>query len=110
MKPVTSAFKHVSTFFTLACFILFLSPRSASADPGIGGSGGGPRVGQLVTVQVCNDGESGELCRMVTYRIRPKSPPTELKCYVSNGEGGEVPCPEKLRIPGWLKRLNDSFN
>lgn len=99
-------------FYTFASGLLaalFIPFGFASADPGIGGSGGGPRVGQVVTVQVCDGGESGDQCRIVSYRVRPASKPEPVKCMAPHGEGGEVPCPEKVGVPAWLKRLNESF-
>lgn len=80
------------------------------ADPGMGGSGGGPRVGQMVTVKVCDSGESGMACRTVSYRVLGQNQPVaDAKCLVAGGEAGEVPCPEKYGVPAWLKRLNESF-
>lgn len=63
---------------------------------------------QYVTVEVCG-GESGVECRMVTYRVRPASAPEVTECKVLSGEAGEVPCPTKYGVPGWLKRLNQAF-
>jgi hypothetical protein len=62
-----------------------------------------------VTVEVCDGGESGTECRTVTYRQRPASKPELVKCTVPHGEAGEVPCPTKYGVPGWLKRLNEAF-
>lgn len=66
-------------------------------------------AGQYVTVEVCDGGESGTMCRTVTYRVRPPSKPEVVKCMVPHGEAGEVPCPTKYGVPGWLKRLNEAF-
>lgn len=66
-------------------------------------------AGQYVTVEVCDGGESGTMCRTVTYRQRPASKPEIVKCTVPHGEAGEVPCPTKYGVPGWLKRLNEAF-
>lgn len=88
--------------------VLVLQAGVAQADPGMGGSGGGPRVGQLVTVTVCNGGESGDICHQVTYRVRQPSKPEATKetCFFGDIEG---PCPISYGVPEWLKRLNESF-
>lgn len=109
MKYARALTQNLYTFASALLAALLVPFGFASADPGIGGSGGGPRVGQVVTVQVCDGGEAGDLCRMVTYRVRPASKPEPVKCMVPHGEAGEVPCPEKVGVPGWLKRLNESF-
>lgn len=110
---------HLSTALTFISAILgtlFGSPAWAAS--GIGGSGGGPRMevasmnpqpGQVVTVEVCDGGESGVECRTVTYRVRPQSKPEPVKCMVSHGEAHEVPCPKNYGVPKWIKRLNESF-
>jgi len=110
---------HLSTALTFFSAIVGTFAGSQSwAASGIGGSGGGPRMervsrasdgGQLVTVQVCDDGESGTVCHEVTYRVRPKSKPVPFKCTVIAGEAGEAPCPKIFGVPKWLKQLNESF-
>lgn len=110
---------HLSTVFTLLSALLGTFAGSQTwAASGIGGSGGGPRMqtasrnteaGQIVTVQVCDGGESGTLCREVTYRVRPDVKPEPLKCTVIRGEAEEVPCPKNFGVPNWIKRLNESF-
>ncbi|HRK09077.1 MAG TPA: hypothetical protein PLZ57_15015 [Pseudobdellovibrionaceae bacterium] len=64
---------------------------------------------QYVTVEVCNGGESGQECRMVTYRVREASAPVVEACTVAHGEAGTKPCPTVTGVPGWLKRLNEAF-
>ena len=66
-------------------------------------------AGQYVTVEVCNGGESGTQCSMVTYKVREASQPEMVKCVVSVGDGAEAPCPTAYGVPGWLKRLNEAF-
>jgi hypothetical protein len=110
---------HLSAAFTLlsAAVATFAGSQTWAAS-GIGGSGGGPRMervsrasdgGQLVTVQVCDGGESGTMCREVTYRVRPESKPQPIKCTVIRGEAEEVPCPKNIGVSNWIKRLNESF-
>lgn len=110
---------HFSTLFTLLSAVLGIFAGTQTwAASGIGGSGGGPRMqtasrstdaGQLVTVQVCDGGESGNMCREVTYRVRPEAKPETVKCMVIRGEAEEVPCPKNFGVPNWIKRLNESF-
>jgi len=64
---------------------------------------------QYVTVEVCGDGESGTVCRTVTYRVRPASKPEVVKETCMVGEAGEGPCPTVYGVPGWLQRLNEAF-
>jgi hypothetical protein len=64
---------------------------------------------QYVTVEVCDGGESGTMCRTVTYRVRPASKPQVVKETCVVGEAGEGPCPTAYGVPGWLKRLNEAF-
>jgi hypothetical protein len=62
----------------------------------------------LVTEKVCNRGESGTDCVLVTYRVRPPSAPMVVKC--SYGEGAEVQCPPAAwGIPAWLQKFNSLF-
>lgn len=76
-----------------AALVLVMSSSAMAAD-------------KYVTVQVCNGGESGDLCRMVTYKVRPPNAPVAYKCTVMSGEGGyEVPCPTKHGVPKWLSEL-----
>lgn len=112
-------FVHLSTALTfLSAIAGTLVGSQTWAASGIGGSGGGPRMervsrasdgGQLVTVEVCDGGESGTMCREVTYRVRPESKPQPIKCTVFRGEAEEVPCPKNTGVPNWIKRLNESF-
>lgn len=92
---------------------LISSLTAAFAASGIGGSGGGPRMesarGQLVTVEVCDGGESGTMCRQVTYRVRPQTKAEPVKCTVVQGEALEVPCPKSYGVPKWMKKLNEAF-
>jgi hypothetical protein len=111
---------HLSTVITLfSAFVGTFVGSQTWAASGIGGSGGGPRMervsssadgGQLVTVEVCDGGESGTKCRTVTYRVRPPSKPEVVKETCMIGEAGEGPCPEVYGVPGWLKRLNEAFS
>ena len=64
---------------------------------------------QYVTVEVCDGGESGTMCRTVTYRVRAPSKPEVVKETCMVGEAGEGPCPKVYGVPGWLKRLNEAF-
>ncbi len=64
----------------LALAFLVSAPMMASA------------ASQYVTVEVCDGGESGTLCRTVTYKVRPASKPEVVECKMSHGEAGEVPC------------------
>ncbi len=62
----------------------------------------------LVTEKVCDRGESGTECVMVTYAVRPPSAPYVVKC--SYGDAAEVPCPPKAwGTPAWLRKFNDLF-
>ncbi len=61
---------------------------------------------QYVTVEVCNRGETGDRCEMVTYKVRPASPATP---YVETCPVGDVsygPCPTVYGVPSWLQKLN----
>jgi hypothetical protein len=67
---------------------------------------------QYVTVEVCDGGESGTICRTVTYKVRPASAPEVVACTVPAGEAGEAgeqPCPKVTGVPSWLKKLNQAF-
>lgn len=79
---------------------------------GIGGSGGGPKPNapKRVTVEVCDGGESGDMCRRVTYTLHPPSETIEPTCTVPFGEAGEAPCPANTGVPNWLKWLNGVFD
>ena len=79
----------------LALALLLAVPMAASA--------------KTVTVEVCDGGETGTLCRTVTYKVRPASKPEIVKCMVAVGEGGEAPCPTVYGVPQWLKDLNQWF-
>ena len=63
---------------------------------------------KTVTVVVCDDG-GHEICRKVTYEVRPPSAPVAVQCTVVGNEGGDVPCPTKYGVPAWLRRLNEAF-
>ena len=96
-----------NALFFLSTLFLIVIANIAHADPGMGGSGGGPRAGQWVTVQVCNGGDSGTTCQMVTYRVLPPSGHTpETKCMISVGDAGEYPCPAEYGALRWLRSLN----
>ncbi len=111
----TSGFFATTLLTLLTTLLGLVTGSTAIGASGIGGSGGGPRVhaaaavGQTVTVQVCDGGESGEICRQVTYRVRPESKAEPVKCMVWHGEAAEVPCPKNYGVPNWVKRLNESF-
>lgn len=64
---------------------------------------------KYVTVEVCDGGESGTVCRTVTYKVRPASPAEPVECRVVRGEAGDMPCPTKYGVPRWLKELNQAF-
>ena len=64
---------------------------------------------QYVTVQVCDGGESGTICRNVTYKVRPASAPVLVKETCIIGENSEGPCPKVYGVPNWLQRLNQAF-
>lgn len=80
----------------LALAILLAAPMAASA--------------KTVTVEVCDSGESGTQCRVVTYKVRPASTPVVEKCMVPVGEAAYAPCPTVVGVPKWLKDLNAWFN
>ncbi len=73
-----------------------------------GGSGGGVASVKYITVEVCGGGESGDQCRLVTYKVRPPNPVTPEMCMF--GEAGEEkPCSQiKTTTPSWLKNLSTS--
>ncbi|CAN5590682.1 hypothetical protein BH10BDE1_BH10BDE1_34850 [soil metagenome] len=63
----------------------------------------------LVTEKVCDRGESGMECQMVTYALRPASAPMVVKC-VAQGDVSEVQCaPKAYGVPAWIVRLNNWF-
>lgn len=78
---------------------------------GVRGAGGeAPElVGKVITVKLCDSGESGTECRTVRYRVRPASDPVPVTCTVPRGEAGEQPCPTKYGVPRWLRKLNEAF-
>lgn len=92
----------------LTMSLLLTMSMAVPALGGVGGAGGGPRAGQMVTVEVCG-GEGGE-CRQVTYEVREASKPEAVECTVLRGEEGAwVPCPETYGVPKWLERLNHAY-
>lgn len=76
-----------------------------------GGSGGGVaaiKTIKYVIVEVCDGGESGDRCRLVTYKVRAPNPVAPDMCMVGNA-GEEKPCSEiKAISPSWLKKLGTS--
>jgi hypothetical protein len=64
---------------------------------------------KTVTVEVCDGGESGTICRTVTYTVRPPSAPVVEKCVMTVGEAGDTPCDRPAGVPKWLKDLNEWF-
>lgn len=81
---------------------------SAYTFAGVSGIGGGSALNKRVTVQVCNQSETGDECRMITYVIRPSIPSAPMipKCYL--GDMSE-PCPTVYGVPVWLQKLNSIF-
>ena len=95
----------------LAAMALVSVSTAAMAGGAVRGAGGeAPElVGKLVTVTVCDGGESGTECRRVTYRVRPASAPVAEKCTTIRGEATEEPCPTRYGVPRWLRKLNEAF-
>lgn len=95
----------------LFTFIFCMGFLSQTAAAGWGGSGGGPKpeTRRLVTVEVCDSGESGTECRTVRYELRPASAAVPEICWTTHGEAAVVPCPKTTGVPLWLKRLNQAF-
>ena len=90
-------------------FALIISIISTCSFAGVSGIGGGSALNNSrVTVQVCNQGESSNECRTITYNVRTASPATLTTptCYYGEIEG---PCPKTFGAPGWLKTFNDAF-
>ncbi|OFZ28607.1 MAG: hypothetical protein A2622_05820 [Bdellovibrionales bacterium RIFCSPHIGHO2_01_FULL_40_29] len=64
---------------------------------------------KYITVEVCDRGESGDRCEMVTYKVRPPSQntPAEILCPV--GDHGFTKCNKNAHVPAWLKKFNKHF-
>lgn len=61
---------------------------------------------ELVTVEVCNHGESGTECKVISYHQRPS---TGVPADVQQCTGEHIPCvPTEYGVPGWLQDLNDA--
>lgn len=77
---------------------------SLTALAGVGGSGGGPKIGaaNYIKVDICDGGESGTMCRSVVYKNRGASAQPIMNCYSYHGEAAiEIPCAES----GLLERV-----
>ena len=64
---------------------------------------------EYVTVEVCNQGESGNRCEMVTYKVRTPNAPTPYVEQCPVGDSGYGPCAKVYGVPTWLKKLNAHF-
>ncbi len=64
---------------------------------------------EYVTVEVCNMGENGNRCEMVTYKVRTPNAPTPYVEQCPVGDSGYGPCPTVYGVPTWLKKLNAYF-
>jgi hypothetical protein len=64
---------------------------------------------QYVTVTDCNGGESGTVCREITYKVRPASPlaPASEVELVPFGEAGIMTPAPKITGGGLLKLLQN---
>ena len=62
---------------------------------------------QLVTVTVCDRGETGQQCETISYNVR-ESQGVPAQPYNPSDEV-QVQTPKTARVPAWLKRLNDAF-
>lgn len=105
----------------VSILLLSLVGRTSNAARGIGGSGGGPGAAVMasakpespekntassVTVEVCNGGEPGTLCRTITYTLRTGGKPF---CTSGEDDNRAVPCPGNGGKPNWLRKLNEAF-
>lgn len=61
---------------------------------------------EYVTVEVCGLGESGNVCQMVTYKVRAPSAPVEQVENCNPSADYPQACPTVYGVPGWLKKLN----
>lgn len=95
------------SFILIHFFVL-----STFAVAGVGGTGGGnisKTKYQLVTVKACDDGETGQECRIVRFYDRPKSPPLEPECFVYHGEASMLPCPTNYTKSNFIQDVIKFF-
>lgn len=64
---------------------------------------------EYVTVEVCNLGEAGDRCEMVTYKVRAPNAPTPYVETCTIGDTSVGPCATVYGVPTWLKNLNAYF-